>query len=139
MKILTDEHKRNIGIANKGKPRSKALRKRVSETLKKKYALGIIVSPRGMLNKIPWNKGKGKGFLQGGYRYLHSPNHPHRNKDGCVFEHRLVMEKKLRRFLSPQERIHHINQIRTDNRIQNLKLFKNDSEHTKFHLFSKSF
>jgi hypothetical protein len=45
--------------------------------------------------------------------------------------HRLIMEEFLGRKLKKEERIHHINGNKSDNRIENLKLFKNDSEHMK--------
>ena len=43
------------------------------------------------------------------------------------------MEKQLGRYLNPVEVVHHINHIRTDNRIENLMLIKNGGEHTHIH------
>ena len=48
-------------------------------------------------------------------------------------EHLIIVEKFIGRKLKKAERVHHINLNKKDNRIENLMLFKNDSEHIKFH------
>lgn len=85
------------------------------------------------LDKHPGWKG-GKYINAQGYVLVISKNHPYKNNDGYVREHRLVMEKHIGRFLLPTERVHHINNVSTDNRIKNLLLFKNAREHRRFHV-----
>ena len=48
-------------------------------------------------------------------------------------EHRIVWENYYHEKLSPKEVIHHINFIKTDNRIENLWKYPNASEHIKIH------
>jgi len=67
-----------------------------------------------------------------GYIYVYCPNHPSNPKNGYVLEHRLVMEKKLGRYLTKDEIVHHNNGIKDDNREENLSLFCNASSHTIF-------
>lgn len=75
----------------------------------------------------------GKQINSQGYILIYSPNHPYKSINNNVLEHRLVMENKIGRFLNPVEQIHHINGIKHDNRIENLILCKNNSEHMKYH------
>ena len=90
-------------------------------------------------NKHPnWKGGKRKRIAMVGYYILILvPSHPFCDKMGYVLEHRLIMERQLGRFLKPEEVVHHKNEIKKDNRIENLELFSDGGEHTKFHNFLK--
>lgn len=70
-----------------------------------------------------WNGGRTRH--KSGYIYVYSPGHPavEGRRDPYVAEHRLVMEKKLGRFLSPGEEVHHRNGVKDDNRLRNLELW----------------
>lgn len=82
-------------------------------------------------NNPNWKGGRTKDSY--GYILIYKPEHPNCTKAGYVLEHRLIMEQHLDRYLTKIEVVHHKNEIRYDNRIENLRLFKNKTEHTKYH------
>lgn len=60
-----------------------------------------------------------------GYILIYSPTHPaikNTPRSPYVKQSRLTMEKKLGRYLEPNEVVHHINGRRDDDRIENLFL-----------------
>jgi len=63
---------------------------------------------------------------------------PMARKDGYIMEHRLVMAQHLRRLLKRTEVVHHINHDPSDNRIENLMLFKNNYQHKKYEALYES-
>lgn len=76
---------------------------------------------------------KGYHIDSRGYVLIYSPNHPNKNKKKSVYEHRLIIEKSIGRFLKCKEVVHHINGNKSDNRLINLMLFNNNVEHIKYH------
>lgn len=88
---------------------------------------------------FPSYKG-GHTVLMGGYVLEFHPFHPDANMWGWVFQHRLVGEDMVGRPLvrsskpSEKECVHHKNEIRTDNRPENLEVMTfsaHRSHHTK--------
>lgn len=107
------------------KPSKFKTRKVCSQECHYKWNLKIL--PHG----ANWGGGK---YYSRGYVKVFTPNHPNKDTRGYVTEHRLVMEKKLKRFLTKKEIVHHINGIKNDNRLENLVLYSSQSEHVKEHL-----
>ena len=92
-------------------------------------------------NSISWGRdnfgSKNPNFNGGryiddkGYIRVLKPEHPF-NNSGYVYEHRLVLEKELGRYLQTWETVHHINEVKLDNRPKNLFL-TTIPEHSAIH------
>lgn len=77
------------------------------------------------------NYNGGKYIDDKGYVRVLKPDHP-KNIRGYTYEHRLVIEKYLGRYLQAWETVHHINEIKVDNRLDNLFLCSSQ-EHSALH------
>jgi len=68
-------------------------------------------------------------------QYIHiqllpdDPYYSMANKHGYVLEHRIIMARHLGRSLNHWEIVHHINQNKKDNRLENLRLLPSSLEH----------
>jgi hypothetical protein len=80
-------------------------------------------------NKLGW---KGGVYQSGGYVYVFNPNHPNANANGYIKRSRMVMEGYIGRYIKRSEHVHHINGIKTDDRIENLRLLSLE-QHMSLH------
>lgn len=81
---------------------------------------------------------KGGAYIDvNGYRRVRDDNHPNKDKDGYVLEHRLVLEFILGRLLLPTEVVHHRDRNRRNNLSSNLYLFPSNRAHMAFHAYQK--
>ena len=94
-----------------------------------------------MSNKLDWvlkhnkeNNNEYHNFVfTGQYLAVQRPSHSKSRIDGYVYIHQLQAEKKLGRELNAEECVHHIDENKYNNDINNLMIFKTKSDHTAFH------
>jgi hypothetical protein len=130
-KPCSEETKRKISRANRGRKMTLEQRRKQSESRKRGFANGTIKIPwKGTKGVVKWNKKGaespswkgGRAVDKNGYIWLRKPEHPNANSSGQVAEHRFVMAEHLGRPLHAWENVHHINGIKDDNRIENLTI-----------------
>ena len=104
--------RRSISEANRGKIFSKERRKKMS---------------------VPHKRPKGGKHKHGtGYMMTLNYDHPRTDKNNhYVFDHILVAEEMLGRYLKPDEVVHHIDFNKLNNDPENLFIFKDASNHQK--------
>ena len=75
-----------------------------------------------------------------GYVLIYILNHKYsKPKKGWILEHRAAVENFIKRMLKKGECVHHIDEDKENNEIENLMLFKSHREHSKFHTKIKQF
>lgn len=109
------------------------------EVVMKRDELGRFIKGYHFSSKTEFKKGDNKGkenpnwkggrYFSGSYWRVLKPEHPRATKKGYVYEHVLVAEKKIGRYLKDIERVHHLNGVKTDNRPENIVVCKNAKEH----------
>ena len=125
-KKLSEEHKAKLSKALKGIKRSEETKNKIRGKNNPMYGVH-----RFGKDSPSWNGGSFKHAQ--GYIYVYQSKHPFCNKRHYVKRANIVMEKYLGRYLNPEEIVHHRNEIKDDDRIENLKLFDSNSAHRKYH------
>lgn len=110
-----------IGKRGKGKTISPEIRAKQSAKMK------------GRRKRTDYDFGGHEKKRSDGYIKVYAPDHPHCTADGYVMKHILVIEQSIGRYLTNKECVHHINHIRDDNRLENLRLMTL-SEHMSMHM-----
>jgi hypothetical protein len=94
-----------------------------SAVCSEKCRKAIVSKPDGSIRR---RRGANKGSI-----IEKCAGHPYAKK-GYVHQHRLIVERDIGRFLTPEEVVHHINCVDTDNRLDNLFVCSK-KEHTDAH------
>jgi hypothetical protein len=95
--------------------------------------LEIETKKRTSKGKECWNWKGGRRKEKDGYIRVYAPEHP-RAHSTRVYEHILVAEKMLDRYITVEERVHHIKWWEKDNNTEeNLCVYPNRSEHQSMH------
>lgn len=147
----TKAAKKRIGLASKGNQYAKGnppnkTSFKIGNHPKTEFKKGNIPKVPFEKGMIPWNKGKklpqysgknGSNWKGGrnsdgkGYIIIYTPKHPFCNNHGYVFEHRLIIEAQIGRYLEPKEEVHHLG-AKDDNGPQMLMAFISHSAHKRF-------
>lgn len=81
----------------------------------------------------------GRSKNSSGYTMLSRPGHPRADKKGYVLEHLLVAEQALGRPIEAKHPVHHVNDIKNENRSTNLVICEDQEYHLLLHKRERSY
>lgn len=111
-----------------------------SQTIRSRLKKYIKLRNMSENTKLAWKTNKyklknpgmnwkgGRKITSSGYVQIYKPNHPNAVKR-FILEHRYVMEQKIGRLLKETEIVHHLNNIKDDNRPENLIIVSRENHY----------
>lgn len=140
---MTDEQRARLSEAHRGRAISESTKaklraarlannpmKGTTHTEEAKAKMRAARARQGTGAESPSWRG-GRTFDKNGYVLIYQPTHPSAIGN-YVPEHRLIMEGILGRLLATHEHVHHLNEVKDDNRPENLSVMTK-SEHSRLH------
>lgn len=125
--ICSEETKRKISLAKKGRKLSEEHKEKLRGSRE-----GIIFTPEHCENiSLAKYTGESKWINNDGYRKLGL------RKGKQKLEHRLVIEKCIGRELSSKEIVHHWDEDKLNNCLENLALLRHNVAHQRLHNFAR--
>lgn len=85
------------------------------------------------------HRGLGLYINTAGYVLVSAKWHPKSDRDGYIYEHILVAESVLGRYLPLKAVVHHVNEKKGDNRRRNLVICENNTYHKLLHQRLRAF
>lgn len=67
------------------------------------------------------------------YKEIYTPTSKASRANGCILQHRVVAAQIIGRELTEEEVVHHKDGDKTNNKLDNLMVFKTSSDHMRFH------
>lgn len=126
--IRTEYHKKKISESHKNHATSEETKRKISVALIGNKNSQNVLFKKG--HAVNWRGGQ----TIDGAGYVRIKN---KGEKKYKLEHHTVVESYIGRKLKGKEMIHHINFNRTDNRLENLYLFRCKSDHMRYHEFLK--
>lgn len=146
----SDEARANMAAAHKGRRHSEATKAKMraarlannpmkgqSHTDETRAKMRAAHNPQHAKGADAINWKGGRVIDKNGYVLLYMPEHPHA-VGNYVLEHRLIVERRIGRYLLPGEEVHHDNEQRDDNRDENLIGPMSKSQHARLHRLRES-
>jgi len=132
---LSEETKEKISQLKRGKKLSFEHKKRILEGRKKNPYIPTPEHRKRVGDAL--RSKNGRKICSDGYAYIYRPFYKNsfkgKTNNGYILEHKFILEQHLGRDILHTEQIHHLNGIKSDNKLENLILCRNVQAHNEIH------